>query len=131
MGKGGRPKDFSLTSFLKFLWQCGYIQGQTIWITSMNYPMLQACKEKKERYYCFNIISPKKLFKKKTLRGSLTVPLDRNYWAAQSINEKQHSFYVKKRQNGGQNSKRALRVPLPLQWSRYLQGGDRSFPVII
>ena len=64
---------FNLTSFLKFLWQCGYIQGQAIWISIMNYPMLQACKEKKTGSYCFNIISPKKLNKVKTLRGSLTV----------------------------------------------------------
>ena len=39
---------FNLTSFLKFLWQCGYIQGQAIWISIMDYPMLQACKEKKK-----------------------------------------------------------------------------------
>ena len=38
--------------------------------------------------------------------------------------------YVKKRQNGRQNSQKALHVPFPLQWNQILQGGDRSFQVI-
>ena len=61
------------------------------------------------------------------------------YWAApegntQPKNERQHSFYmyryVKKRQNGRQNSQKALRVPFPLQWNQILQGGDGSFQVV-
>jgi len=38
--------------------------------------------------------------------------------------------YVKKRQNGRQNSQKALRVPFPLQWDQILQGGYGSFQVI-
>ena len=38
--------------------------------------------------------------------------------------------YVKKRQNGRQNSQKALRVPFPLQWNQILQGGDGSFQVV-
>ena len=34
------------------------------------------------------------------------------------------------RQNGGQLTQKALRVPFPLQWGRYLRGGDRSFQVV-
>ena len=41
-----------------------------------------------------------------------------------------NSFYVKKRQNGGQNFLKILHVPFPLQWGLFLQGGDRSFLVI-
>ena len=33
---------------------------------------------------------------------------------------------VEKRQNGGRLIQKALRVPLPLQWSRFLRGGDGS-----
>ena len=34
------------------------------------------------------------------------------------------SVYVEKLQNGGRNSQKALTVPFPLQWGRFLQGGD-------
>ena len=46
-----------------------------------------------------------------------------DYWTAcesnvQSRNEKQHSFYVKKRQNGGQHSQMALHVLFPIPFHR-------------
>ena len=34
------------------------------------------------------------------------------------------SIYVENRQNGWRNTLRALRVPFPLQWGRFLRGGD-------
>ena len=38
--------------------------------------------------------------------------------------------YVKKRQNGRQNSQEALHLPFPLQWGRFLWEGDGSFQVV-
>ena len=41
-----------------------------------------------------------------------------------------NSFYVTKRQNAGRKSQKALRVSFPLQWGRFLGGGDGSFQVV-
>ena len=40
------------------------------------------------------------------------------------------SEVCQKRQNGGRNSQKALRVPFPFQWGRFLRGGDGSFQVV-
>ena len=40
------------------------------------------------------------------------------------------SEVCQKRQNGGRNSQKALRVPFPLQWGRFLRKGDGSFEVV-
>ena len=40
------------------------------------------------------------------------------------------SEVCQKRQNGGRNSQKALRVPFPFQWGRFLKGGDGSFQVV-
>ena len=51
-----------------------------------------------------------------------------HYWAAREGNAQSRiitvSIYVENRQNGGRNTLRALRVPFPLQWGRFLRGGD-------
>ena len=47
------------------------------------------------------------------------------YWAACGT-----QFSFEKRENGWWLTQRALRVPPPLQWDRFLRGGDRSFRVV-
>ena len=44
-------------------------------------------------------------------------------------NQEMGRFYVEKRQNGGRSSQKALRVPSPLQWGRFLREEDGSFQV--
>ena len=40
------------------------------------------------------------------------------------------AFSVEKIQNGGRRTQKALRVPLPLYWSRFLRGGHESFQAV-
>ena len=40
------------------------------------------------------------------------------------------SVYVEKLQNGGRNSQKALTVPFPFKWGRFLQRGDWPFQIV-
>ena len=46
------------------------------------------------------------------------------------FNQSLSSIYVQKRQNGGRNSQRALRVPFSFQWADFAGGGGGGEQVI-
>ena len=54
-----------------------------------------------------------------------------HYWAAREgyAQSRNGLRLCRKRQNNGRSSQKALRVPFPLQWGRFLRGGDRPFQV--